>query len=126
MERIILERTAQGIADEVIAEELPAQGYRSPMKTFVLPSTVRGIRLNHRQFLVRHQPHPRQVEGKLTLTQVARALDITPHWIYDRINNGTIEVTKDPARKLYVFPDEPATLDGFKLLLKGEIKKLRF
>lgn len=126
MERIILERTAQGMADEGIAEELTAQGYRSPMKTFVLPSTVRGIRLKHRQFLVRHQSHPRQVEGKLTLTQVARALDITPHWIYDRINNGTIEVTKDPARKLYLFPDEPATLDGFKLLVKGEIKKLRF
>jgi Recombinase zinc beta ribbon domain len=126
MERIILERAGQGVTDEVIAEELTAQGYRSPMKSFVLPSTVKGIRLNHRQFLVRHQSHPRQVEGKLTLTQVARALDIMPHWIYDRIHNGTIQVAKDPATRLYLFPDEPATLKSFRRLVKGTVKKLRF
>ena len=50
MEQIILERSGQGATDEVIAEELTAQGYRSPMHLFVLPSTVRGIRLKHRQF----------------------------------------------------------------------------
>ncbi|MBO0783413.1 MAG: hypothetical protein J2P37_31770 [Ktedonobacteraceae bacterium] len=126
MERIILERSKQGITDEVIADELTAAGYRSPMHSFVLPSTVRIIRLRHRQFLVRHQSHPRHVEGCLTLTQIAKLLDVAPHWIYDRINNGTIEVTKDPARKLYLFPDEPATLDGFKQPVTGEIKTLRF
>ena len=126
MERIILERSAQGILDEVIADELTAQGYRSPMHTFVLPSTVKIIRLRHRQFLVRHQSHPRHVDGSLTLTQIAQMLDIAPHWIYDRINNGTIQITKDPTTRLYLFPDEPATLDGFKQLVKGEIKKLCF
>jgi len=126
MEQIILERSREGVTDEAIADELTAQGYRSPMKSFVLPSTVSGIRLKHRQFLVRHQSHPRHVEGALTLTQIAKMLDIAPHWIYDRINNGTIEVTKDPTRRLYVFPDTPATLEGFKRLVTGEIKKLRF
>ena len=53
-------------------------------------------------------------------------LDIAPHWIYDHINNGTIQITKDPTTRLYLFPDEPATLDGFKQLVKGEIKKLCF
>ena len=126
MERLVLERNAQGASDEVIANELTAQGYRSPMHPFVLPSTVRGLRLKHRQFLVRHQSHPRRVAGSLTLTQLARELDIAPHWIYDRINNGTIQITKDPTTRLYLFPDEPATLDGFKQLVKGEIKKLCF
>lgn len=126
MERIILERSAQGILDEVIADELTAQGYRSPMQSFVLPSTVKIIRLRQRQFLVRHQSHPRHVDGSLTLTQIAQMLDIAPHWIYDRINNGTIQITKDPTTRLYLFPDEPATLDGFKQLVKGEIKKLCF
>jgi hypothetical protein len=126
MERIILERSKEGVIDDVIADELTAQGYRSPMHSFVLPSTVKIIRLKHRQFLLRHQSHPRHVEGSLTLTQIAKLLDIAPHWIYDRINNGTIQVTKDPTRRLYVFPDEPATLDGFKRLVKGEIKTLRF
>ena len=68
LERIILERSAQGILDEVIADELTAQGYRSPMQSFVLPSTVKIIRLRQRQFLVRHQSHPRHVDGSLTLT----------------------------------------------------------
>ena len=126
MERIILERSKEGIADDVIADELTAQSYRSPTHSFVLPSTVKIIRLRHRQFLVRHQSHPRHVEGSLTLTQIANMLDIAPHWIYDRINNGTIQVTKDPTTRLYLFPDSPATLDGFKRLVKGEIKKLRF
>jgi hypothetical protein len=106
--------------------ELTAQGYRSPMHLFVLPSTVRGLRLKHRQFLVRHQSHPRRVAGSLTLTQLARELDIAPHWIYDRINNGMIQITKDPTTRLYLFPDEPATLDGFKQLVKGDLKQLDF
>src|SRR5205823_2948560 len=47
MERIILERSGQGAPDEVIAAELTAQGYRSPMRLVVLPSTVKTIRLKH-------------------------------------------------------------------------------
>lgn len=126
MERITLERNAQGATDEMIAEELTAQGYRSPMHPFVLPSTVRGLRLKHGQFLVRSQSHPRHVAGAFTLTQMAKALDIAPHWIYDRIHNGTIQISKDQKTQLYLFPDEPATLDGFKQLLAGSIKKLCF
>ena len=91
------------------------------MHSFVLPSTVRGLRLKHRQFLVRHQSHPRPVAGSLTLTQVARELDIAPHWIYDRINNGTIHITKDATTHLFLFPAEPATLEGFKLLIQGTV-----
>ena len=126
MERLVLERSAQGITDEVIAKELTAQGYRSPMHPFVLPSTVRGLRLKHGQFQVRSQSHPRRVPGSLTLTQLATTLDIAPHWIYDRINNGTIQIAKDANTHLYLFPDEPATLERFKLLIEGTVKKLNF
>jgi DNA invertase Pin-like site-specific DNA recombinase len=126
MEQIILQRSRQGATDEIIAQELTAQGYRSPMQLFVLPSTVQIIRLKHGQFQVRSQSHPRHVSGSLTLTQIAKGLDIAPHWIYDRINNGTIQVTKDPRTHLYLFPDEPATLEGFKQLREGRLKKLRF
>lgn len=126
MERIILERSVHGATDELIATELTAQGYRSPMHPFVLSSTVRIIRLKHGQFQVRSQSHPRHVAGALTLTQIAKTLDIAPHWIYDRINNGTIQITKDPTMHLYLFPDEPATLEGFKQLHEGTLKMLRF
>ena len=126
MERLILERSAQGATDEGIAHELTTQGYRSPMHPFVLPSTVRGLRLKHRQFLVRHQSHPRRVAGSLTLTQLAKALDIAPHWIYDRINNGCIQISKDAKTRLYLFPDQPATLEQFKALRAGTVKTIRF
>ena len=116
----------QGATDEVIADELTAQGYRSPMHSFVLPSTVKIIRLRHGLFQVRSQSHPRHIAGALTLTQIAKTLDIAPHWIYDRINNGCIQITKDVTTHLYLFPDEPATLQGFKQLIEGTVKKLRF
>jgi len=126
MERLVLERSAQGATDETIAHELTAQGYRSPMHPFVLPSTVRGLRLKHRQFLVRHQSHPRRVAGSLTLTQLAKELDIAPHWIYDRINNGCIQISKDVKTRLYLFPDQPATLEQFNALRAGTVKTIRF
>lgn len=126
MEQIILERCRQGATDEVIADELTAQGYRSPMQPFVLPSTVQILRLRHGLFQVRSQSHPRHVAGSLTLPQLAKALDIPVHWIYDRINNGTIQITKDPKRHLYLFPDQPRTFEAFKQLREGTLKKLHF
>lgn len=126
MERLVLERSAQGATDDIIARELTAQGYRSPMHPFVLPSTVRGLRLKHRQFLVCHQSHPRRVAGSLTLTQLAKALDIAPHWIYDRIHNGSIQISKDAKTGLYLFPDQPATLEQFDALRAGTVKTIRF
>lgn len=126
MERIILERSRQGVSDEVIAEELTAQGYRSPMRMVVLPSTVKIIRLRHGIFQVRSQSHPRQIAGSLTISQVAKTLDMTPHWIYDRIHKGTIQVTRDAQTNLYLFPDDPAILEQFRQLQAGTLKTLRF
>jgi hypothetical protein len=126
MERIILERSGQGALDEVIAAELTAQGYRSPMRLVVLPSTVKSIRLKHGIFQVHSQSHPRQVAGALTLSQIAKTLDIAPHWIYDRIHKGCIQISRDSQTNLYLFPDTPATLEQFKQLRAGTLKTLRF
>jgi DNA invertase Pin-like site-specific DNA recombinase len=126
MEKIVLELSQAGKSDEVIADHLTTLGYRSPSKPFVLPNTVKIIRLKHGVFQVRSQSHPRHIPGYLTTTQIARALDISNHWIYDRINNGTIQVKKDPKTRLYLFPDEPTTLDLFKQLKSGQIDNLRF
>src|SRR5437660_3938773 len=126
MEHIIVERSAAGILDEAIAQELTELGYRSPMGLVVLPSTVRGIRLKHRLFQKRSQSHPRRIEGALTISQIATTLDIDPHWIYDRIHNGTIQVDKDPKTKLFLFPDDPTTLEQFRHLHSGKFQNLRF
>jgi DNA invertase Pin-like site-specific DNA recombinase len=126
MEAIILELSQQGKPDEVIAEHLTALGHRSPMEPeFVLPSTVRTIRLKHGVFQKRSQSHPRRIAGYLTVSQIARSLDVSPHWIYDRIHNGTIEVAKDGKTGLYLFPDEPDTLATLQDLKEGRLQNLR-
>ena len=126
MERLILERSASGILDEAIAQELTDLGYRSPMGLVVLPSTVRGIRLKHGIFHTRSQSHPRRIEGALTISQIADALDIDPHWIYDRIHNGTIQSKKIRAHASFLFPDSPTTLEQFRQLHSGNFQNLRF
>lgn len=126
MKQIILERSAAGVLDEVIAQELTDRGYRSPMGLVVLPSTVKGIRLKHGLFQKRSQSHPRRIPGALTISQLAAALDIDPHWIYDRIHNGTIAIEKDPTTRLFLFPDHPETIERFKGLLAGQFQHLRF
>ena len=84
-----------------------------------MPSTVKTIRLRHGQLRSRSQSHPRRVDGFLTVPQLARMLGITPHWIYDRIYNGSIPAAKDPATGLCLFRDDPATLDRLRALLIG-------
>jgi hypothetical protein len=126
MAKEILNPARQDKGDEEIATLLTQQGYRSPKRATVLPSTVRTIRLRHRLFRERRQSHPRRISGHLTLSQLADVLGVTPHWIYDRIYNGTIQVTRDQQTNLYLFPDSPETIAQFKQLRAGKIQKLRY
>jgi hypothetical protein len=45
---------------------------------------------------------------------------------YDHINRRTIEVTKDPTTRLYLFPDRPQTLKMFKDLQAGKRRNICF
>ena len=76
--------------------------------------------------ITHHQSHPRRIAGHLTVPQLAEKLRISPHWIYDRIHNGTIRVTKDKQTRLYLFPDHPKTLERFRRLIAGRLQNLRF
>jgi DNA invertase Pin-like site-specific DNA recombinase len=119
LERLVLELAASGMADEAIAADLTQRGYRSPQRRVVLPSTVKIVRLRHGVLRQRSQSHPRRVAGYLTVPQLARLLDVAPHWLYDRIHNGTIPVAKDRPTGLYLFPDTPATLEPLQALIAG-------
>ena len=121
MERLICERSAAGVADAAIAAELTAAGYRSPLAHEVLVSTVRIIRLRHGIMITRHQSHPRQVAGYLTVPQMALRLQVGVHWIYDRIHNGQIRVRKDEVRRLYLFADDAATLEQLQTLKTARV-----
>jgi hypothetical protein len=119
MERMVRERSAAGDTDEAIAQALTRRGHRSPLRAVVLPSTVKAIRLRYGLLRQRSQSHPRRIPGALTVPQLARTLGVTPHWLYDRIYNGSIAVAKDPATRLYLFPDDPATLERLRALRTG-------
>ena len=116
MEQKIVALSRQGKPDEDIAKELSAEGFRSPMSEHLLPSTVKGIRLKHGIMQKPSQSHPRRIAGYLTVPQIAQALDISRHWIYDRIHKGVINVTRDTKTGLYLFPHKPDTLEQFKKL----------
>ena len=126
MEQAILTLAGQGETDEEIARRLTLDGHRSPRHTTVLPSTVQYIRLRHRVFTNHRQSHPRRVAGYLTVPQVAEKLKIERDWIYHRIHTGTIEVARDPARQLYLFPDTAETVRRFRQLVAGKVQHLRF
>jgi len=120
LEQHVLELCAAGWTDEAIAQQLTVRGYRSPLRAVLLPSTVRTIRLRHRMLRQRSQSHPRSIPGHLTVPQLARVLGVTPHWLYDRIHNGTIQASKDSATRLYLFPEDPAFLERLRALVADD------
>lgn len=127
IEATILELSQQGKSDEDIARYLTNLGHSSPKKPHqVLPSTVKFIRLKHRIFQKRSQSHPRHVPGCLTIPQLAPKLGVTAHWIYHLIRSGKLQVTRDPQTGLYLFPDQPETLEKFQQLKAGFLHNLRF
>ena len=117
---------ADGKSDDAMAQQLTQQGYRSPSQPSVLPSTVQGIRLKLGLMQNRSQSHPRRVPGYLTVSQLAQALAIKPHWVYHQIKRGTVAITRDAATGLYLFPDVPETLEAFRQLRAGQRTELRY
>jgi DNA invertase Pin-like site-specific DNA recombinase len=127
LERRIVALHHQGLTDAAIAERLTAEGYRSPMDaTKLLTSTVRGIRLHQKLLITRSQSHPRRIPGFLTVPQLATVLDISPHWLYDRIAKGAIQITRDRVTGLYLFPDTMDTREQFHQLKDGQLPGLCF
>lgn len=125
MEQEILALARQGVSDEMIARRLTDRGYRSPRTSGVLPSTVRKLRLGQGILHTPHQSHPRRVSGYLSVSQIARQIEVSLHWVYDRIRNGRIRIAKDPRTRNYLFPDTPTLLDQLQKLKQGQVPQVR-
>jgi DNA invertase Pin-like site-specific DNA recombinase len=124
MQEAIEQLVGEGKTDQEIAEELTAQGYRSPRREAVSAHMV--LRLRLRQRVLRERGRRRQVAGYLTVSQVAERLGIPPYWIYEGIYKGAIEVVRDPQWKIYLFPENGRTIRVFKEMLAGKITKIKF
>jgi DNA invertase Pin-like site-specific DNA recombinase len=125
MEETIVRMARQGKTDREIAEHLTRQGHRSPKGPVVLVSTVQIIRLRHRLLVKRSQSHPRRIPGHLTVSQVAERLQVSKHWIYDRIHNGTIEIERNPETQLFLFSNDQITIKLLEQLKAGKAQKVR-
>lgn len=120
----LLELEAQGCYDDEIAQILTEQGFRSPQRDHLLPSTVRSIRLQHQCFHRYKGARPRRVAGFFTVPQLAQALDVKPHWLYHLIDRGIIEVDRDATTGLYLFPEDQQILDRLRQLRSGLISRV--
>lgn len=125
LEELVVQHSQKGWDDKSIAEKLTQDGFRSPSCLTLLPSTVQTIRLKHRIYRKRSS-HPRNIPGYLTIPQISATLEISPHWIYHRIESGRISIKRDEQNNLYLFPDKPDTLKKFQKLIEGSLKKLNF
>jgi DNA invertase Pin-like site-specific DNA recombinase len=126
MVKEIIALSGQGKSDKFIAQQLTTQGYRSPMKSFVLRSTVQTIRLKHGLLQNESQSHQLRKEGYLSVAQIAKKLRVDKHWVYDRIHNGRIGIAKIAEIEAYLFPDSYETMKLFHQLKNGHIYNVDF
>jgi hypothetical protein len=124
MEASILEMTRTSMPDDEIACVLTDGGHRLPMRDYVLVSTVRAVRLREKILRNRNQSHPRNIPGWLTVSQMEDQLQLSRHWIYDRIHDGTIAIRRDETTGLYLFLRNPHHGRGGISLLKDVAQRL--
>ena len=129
MERLVVELFEEGNTDRQIAWRLTEMGHRSAQRKHVVRSTVKTIRHRHgliRGARVKGASRAHHIPGRLTLSEVARKLEVPKPWMYNRIYNGAIQIVKDERTGLYLAPDDPATIERFRELKEGKIRKLWF
>ncbi len=126
LEGQILALESEGKSDDDIAAILTQEGFRSAQSDRLLRSTVQSIRLKHGRIHRFWGPRPRRVNGFLTLPQVAEKVGVKPHWIYHLIDTKIIRINKDEKSRLYLFPDSKKTIDDFRRLKTGSVKRLDY
>lgn len=123
---IIVTMARQGKTDKQIAISLTQSGHRSPRSDVVLTSTVTRLRKLNGIFHQEKLCQPHIVPGYLRPYQLAQRLKIRPHWIYDRIRNGTIKLKKHATYKAYLFPDTPQTIQKLEQFIAGKVNSISF
>ena len=123
MEQRVCELAAAGHYDDEIARMLTAEGHRSPWRgTEVLASTVRGIRIRH-GVKVRQRTRWPAVSGCLTVTQLARRLQLPQKWIYTQLRRGALRTVLEPSGR-YLFPDTEPAMQAIRELREHRMQRV--
>ena len=117
MERIeVLWR--QEFNDTQIATQLSAEGFRSAYSKIVTPATVQKFRLkNGWRYPPSHYQPELEMDGYLTIAQLAARLGVYRQWLYKRIHNGQIapcHVIRHPKYNAFLIRDDPDLLEQLR------------
>jgi DNA invertase Pin-like site-specific DNA recombinase len=123
MEQRVCELAAAGYYDDEIARMLTAEGHRSPWRcTEVLASTVQSIRIR-RGVKVRQRTRWPVVSGCLTVTQLAKRLQLPQKWIYTQLRRGVLRTVLEPSGR-YLFPDTETAIQAIRELREHRTQRV--
>jgi DNA invertase Pin-like site-specific DNA recombinase len=104
----------QGQDDTQIGVQLTTEGFRSPRALELRPGTVQWIRLAHGWKRPHWQSTRRvEMEGYLTLAELAQRLGTNKTWVYRRVRNHKIDPTyvrPHPRYRALMVRDHPALI----------------
>ncbi|MFL5336396.1 MAG: helix-turn-helix domain-containing protein, partial [Geminicoccaceae bacterium] len=83
-------------------------------------------RQRHRVLRGTSRTHPHHLPGWLTISELARQLQVSRSWIDRRIRDGTIAIRRDVAAKRYLFPETEDSRAALQRLMSGEAHHLDF
>jgi DNA invertase Pin-like site-specific DNA recombinase len=114
----ILELGAEGYPDGAIAERLTAEGFRSARHRYVPKQLVEKVRRDHGQVSLTEQfRRQAKIDGRWTVSGLARELNVSADWLRQRIAAGTVPAGRHPLTGRYLIDDDPAGLDRLRALV---------
>lgn len=121
----ILELKDERLPDSAIARILTEQGFRTARSDSVSTEAVKRIRLQSGRRCHDQGSLLRYVAGSLTIRQIAETLGVKRSWIYNSIRRGRIDIQRDEATRLYIFPDRPETIEQLRQLKAGQLAQVK-
>lgn len=126
LEEAIMELARKGVRDEDAARILSERGFRSAARTSgVAVSWIATIRARHGHQHLHPEREPRHVDGYLTVRETCAALDLKESWLYQAIRRKRVEIERDPATGLYLFPDHADVLEALRQLRNLDIRHVK-
>jgi DNA invertase Pin-like site-specific DNA recombinase len=124
MEARVIELAHAGLDDHAIALTLTAEGHHSPKRCDkVLPSTVGGMRRRLEIKAIVRQTRWPNVDGYLTVANVAKQMNVSMNWLRGKIRRGAVQTMREPSGR-YLFPNNPSTLEALVQLRARQIQRV--
>lgn len=111
----VLALSSEGHPDQEIARRLTAEGFRSARSRFVPKKLVFRIRHAHAQTSLTQEFRGKErIEGRWTVHGLARVLNVTRNWLYDRLRRGRLPASRHPTTGHYLIEDDSRIIDQLR------------